>query len=90
MPDSVTLDITEARKRISQLEDLLKESPVVYVTRHDRRAFAVVNPEYLDVVRDTLEILSDPEALQALNDSLADVAAGRVVDHDDLKRELGL
>ncbi len=84
-----TLDISEARKQFSSLDQRLNEEPVVYITKHNRKVFAVVNLEYLSTVLETMEILSDPHALRMLEDSLEDIRQGRLHDHDDVEEELG-
>ena len=83
-----TLDISEARKAISQLSDRVQDKQVIWVTRHNKRAFAVVNPDLLEALLETMEILHDPETLKMLQQSLDDIRAGRLHDHEDVKREL--
>lgn len=82
------MDISEARKKFNTLDRDLQDDCVIYVTRHNKKAFAVVNVEYLTTVMETLEVLADPEALQLLQDSIADIRAGRVFDQDEVEREL--
>jgi PHD/YefM family antitoxin component YafN of YafNO toxin-antitoxin module len=84
-----TLEISEARKQLSSLDQRLREDRVIYITRHGDKAFAVVDLDYLSAVLETMEILSDPDALQMLHDSLADIRAGRLHDHNDIEKELG-
>jgi PHD/YefM family antitoxin component YafN of YafNO toxin-antitoxin module len=84
-----TLDISEARKKLSTIAERLHDERVIFVTRHSRKAFAVVDLDYLEAVMETMEILSDPETLQMLSKSIQDVKAGRVHDHDDVVKELG-
>ena len=83
-----TLDISEARKQFSQLDKRLREDRVIWITRHNKKAFAVVDTDLLQTVLETIEILSDPDALKMLQDGLRDVRAGRLYDHDDVKSEL--
>ena len=83
-----TLDISEARKQFNTLDERLRDKPVIVITRHNKDAFAVVDIEYLSTVMETLEILADPESLNMLQDSIADIRAGRLHDHEDVKREL--
>ena len=86
--ETSTLDISEARKLFSQLDSRLREERIIWITRHNKRAFAVVDSELLETVLETLEILSDPEATALLQKSIEDIRAGRLHDHDDVKREL--
>jgi PHD/YefM family antitoxin component YafN of YafNO toxin-antitoxin module len=85
----VTLDISEARKQLNTLDKKLEDQQVIVVTRHNKKAFAVVNLEYLSALIETLEIFTDPEATQMLSDSISDLRAGRVFDHGDVEKELG-
>lgn len=59
------------------------------VTRHIKKAFALVNLDYLSAVVETIEILNDPEAMRMLQESIEDIRAGRLHDHDDVEKELG-
>lgn len=84
-----TLDISEARKQLNSMDERLKDERVIYITRHNKRAFAVVNLDYFSAVLETLEVLADPDAVKMLADSIADIRAGRLHDHDDVEKELG-
>ena len=83
-----TLDISEARRQFSQLDKRLREDRVIWITRHNKKAFAVVDTDLLQTILETIEILSDPDALKMLQDGLRDVRAGRLYNHDDVKSEL--
>lgn len=84
-----TLDISEARKQLNTIDQRLKDERIIVVTRHNKKAFAVVDLEYMSAVLETVEILSDPEAMQMLQQSIEDIRAGRLHDHDDVEKELG-
>jgi PHD/YefM family antitoxin component YafN of YafNO toxin-antitoxin module len=84
-----TLDISEARKQLNSIDDKLKDQRVIAITRHNKKAFYVVDLEYFSAVLETIEILSDPDAMQMLEKSLADIRAGRVHNHDEVEEELG-
>ncbi len=83
-----TLDISEARKQLSSLDQRLREEHVITVTRHNKEAFAVVDYDFLQAVLETVEIMADPEAYAALQQGLRDAQAGRLHDHEAVKREL--
>lgn len=85
-----TLDISEARRRFNTLDRDLQERPVIYITRHSKSAFAVVDIEYLETIMETMEVLADGDARKLLEESIQDIQAGKLIDHDDLGRELGL
>ncbi|HEY3245628.1 MAG TPA: type II toxin-antitoxin system Phd/YefM family antitoxin [Phycisphaerae bacterium] len=83
-----TLDISDARKQLNTLDRRLREHRVIYITRHNKQAFVVVDSEYFSALLETLEVLADPEAIRMLQESIADIRAGRLHDHEDVKREL--
>lgn len=83
-----SIDISEARSQFSQLDERLKRERVIRVTRHKKDAFAIVDVEYLEALLETVEILSDPESMTLLAQSIADIQEGRLHDHEDVKREL--
>lgn len=84
-----TLDISEARKKLNSIDEQLKSDRVVYVTRHNKKAFAFVDLDFLSMVMETMQILADPEALRLLQESMEDIRLGRVHDHEDVEKELG-
>ena len=83
-----TLDISEARRQFSQLDKRLREDRVIWITRHNKKAFAIVDTDLLQTVLETIEILSDPDAFKMLQEGLRDIRAGRLHDHEDVKSEL--
>ena len=87
MPAAI-LDISEARKQFNTLDRRLKSERVLYVSRHGNQAFAVIDIDYLSALMETIEILSDPDAMQMLRESFNDVQEGRVYDQDDVRDEL--
>ena len=84
-----SLDISEARKRFNTIDRDLKDRPVIYITRHNREAFAIVDIDYLESVMETIEVLGDPEAMQMLNESLRAIERGELIDQEDVEKELG-
>ena len=83
-----SLDITEARRQFNKLDERLRDEHVIFITRHNQQAFAVVDIDYLSTVLETIEILSNPESYGMFLQSLEDIKAGRLHDHEDVKREL--
>ncbi len=83
-----TLDISEARKQLNTLDQRLRETPVITVTRYNKDAFVAVDVEFFSSIMETLEILADPETLEMLQRSLEDISKGRLHDHENVKREL--
>jgi PHD/YefM family antitoxin component YafN of YafNO toxin-antitoxin module len=88
MASAETLDISEARKQLNTLDQRLRQDRVIIITRHNKKAFVAVDLEYFAALMETLEIFSDPDAHKMLQDSIADIRAGRMHDHEDVKNEL--
>ena len=84
-----TLDITTARDKFNTLDSELRQKPVIYITRHGKEAFAVVDIEYLETMIETMEVLGDPEATRLLEDSVRAIEAGELIDQEDVEKELG-
>ena len=83
-----TIDITEARKRITQIDSQVKDNRVIKVTRRGKEVFAFVDIEYLSALLETIEIMKDPESYQMFMESLDDIRNGRLHDHEDVRREI--
>jgi PHD/YefM family antitoxin component YafN of YafNO toxin-antitoxin module len=50
----------------------------------------LMSSELYDTLVETLEVMSDPKAVETLRKSLADIEAGRVHTLDDVAARLGL
>lgn len=86
-----TIPFTEARAKLTDLLDEVNERHEhVVITRNGRPAGVVLSSDEYEALAETLEVLEDDEALEALRDSEADVRAGRVHSLEEVRRELGL
>ncbi len=56
----------------------------VVLTRNGRAAAAIMSPEDLEALEDTLELLSDPTALEEIDRARQEVARGKVVTAEEL------
>jgi prevent-host-death family protein len=86
-----TVPFSEARARLSELLDEVEQRHEhLVITRNGRPAAVVLSSDEFEALAETLEILGDPDTVQALRESEEDVAAGRVYSLEDVRRELGL
>lgn len=83
-----TMDISEARGAINSIDEKLRRARLIKVTRHKKDAFFFVDPDYLEALIETVNVLGDPEAMSMLARSIEDIKAGRLHDHEDVKKEL--
>ncbi|MGH3830614.1 MAG: type II toxin-antitoxin system Phd/YefM family antitoxin [Pseudonocardiaceae bacterium] len=61
----------------------------VTVTRHGRPVAVLLSPEDLESLEETLDILSQPGALEEIRQAAADAAAGRTVSVEEVRAEFG-
>jgi len=80
------------RQRLTGINRELQKSPgtVVRVTHRGKPSLAVMSAELYDTIVETLDVMSDPKAAEALRGSLADIEAGRVRSLDEVARRLHL
>ena len=84
-----TVPVREFRKNLSQLlSDVADRRGHVLVSRHGRPAAALVPVDEYEALEETAEILSDPDALAALEQGLAELARNETVKLEDLRRDL--
>jgi len=84
-----TVPVREFRKNLSRLlSDVADRRDHVLVSRHGKPAAALVPVDEYEALEETAEILSDPDALAALEEGLAELARNEIVGLEDLRREL--
>jgi antitoxin YefM len=84
-----TVPVREFRRNLSRLlSDVADRRDHVLVSRHGRPAAALVPVDEYEALEETAEILSDPDALAALEAGLAELERGETVSLEDLRREL--
>ena len=84
-----TVGVRELRSNLSQLlSDVADRRDHVLVTRNGRPAAVLVPIDEYDALEETAEVLSDPDALAALEAGLGELERGETITLDDLRREL--
>jgi prevent-host-death family protein len=87
MTDAV-LPLAEIKKRLSEIVDRVEgHHERVVLTRNGRPAAVIMSPDDLESLEETLAILSDPEALAAIREAEEDLAAGRFITGEELRRQ---
>ena len=83
---SETLPLAKVKSRFSEKVDRVDHThDRIIVTRNGRPAAVLISPEELDSLEDTLELLSDPDAMHELDESRQAYAAGDFVTGDELR-----
>jgi len=82
--------VGDARDHFSELiAEVERTHERVTVTRHGRPVAVLLSPEDLESLEETLDILSQPGALEEIRESAQDVAAGRMVSIEEVRAEFG-
>jgi antitoxin YefM len=86
------LTISEARKALLDLPEKLEQGPerAISITRRGRPVLAVMPWDLYESIMETLDVLSDPELVSILRESLDDLQHGRLVSNEEAKTRLGL
>lgn len=83
--------LAEVKAHLSSYVDQVEQQHErVVITRNGRPAAMLISPDELEALEDTLDLLSDPEAMAELAEAKADIAAGRVIGADELRASYGL
>ncbi len=81
--------VREFRSRLSEfLDDVADRRDHILVTRNGRPAAALVPIDEYQALEETAEILSDPDAVAAIEAGLADLNRGDAVPLDSLRADL--
>jgi antitoxin YefM len=83
---SETLPLANVKSRFSEMVDRVEHThDRIIVTRNGRPAAVLISPEELESLEDTLELLSDPDAMRQLAESRQAYAAGDFVTGEELR-----
>jgi prevent-host-death family protein len=83
---SETLSLATVKSKFSEMVDRVEHThDRIIVTRNGRPAAVLISPEELESLEDTLELLSDPDAMRQLDESRQAYAAGDFVTGDELR-----
>jgi prevent-host-death family protein len=85
------IPISEARAKLPQLVDQASTlARTTYITVKGKVKAAIVDARELELMEETLEVLSNPETMKAIEQGKKDIKAGRLISLEDVKNELGL
>ena len=80
-----TLPLSEVKARLSEIADEVDRTHErVHVTRNGREFVVLLSAEDLDSLEATIELLSDPAAMQRVREAEAAVAAGDLTHAEEM------
>jgi antitoxin YefM len=81
-----TLPLAEIKARLSEIVDRVeRRHDRVTLTRNGRPAAVLISPDDLEALEDTLEILSNPDAIREIEQARREIARGEVISADELR-----
>jgi len=85
---SETLPLASVKSKFSEMVDRVEHThDRIIVTRNGRPAAVLISPEELESLEDTLELLSDPDAMQQLKESRQAFEAGDFITGEELRHQ---
>ena len=87
--DMAELNMVDARRELTRLPERLSSTPAtVTVTRRGKPVLAIMTWEDYEAIVETLEILSNEEAVGQLRRSIQEVKEGKTVSWEAAKAQL--
>ncbi|SRR6266568_3446197 len=84
-----TMTVTDAKARLSELVAAVATThDHVEITRNGEPAAVLVSVDELATLRETIALLSDPEAVAEIREAQQDIAAGRVTPAEDIREAM--
>lgn len=84
-----TIPLADAKARLSAVLDEVRDTHErVVITRNGRPEAVIMAVSDLEALEETLDLLSTPGAVEQIRQAEADIAAGKAVDADELRRLL--
>lgn len=82
-----SVPLGEVRNRLSEyVSDVERTHARITITRHGHPAAVLISSDELAALEETIEVLRTPGAAASISEGLADAAAGRFVDNDELRK----
>ena len=83
-----TLSATSVRKQFFQMLDFAEvPGSSVTITREGHPPMVLMTQDEVEGWKETLEIMSDPELVKAINEGIEDMKAGRVIPWETVKKK---
>jgi len=85
---SEILPLASVKAKFSEMVDRVEHTrDRIIITRNGRPVAVLISPKELESLEDTLELLSDPDAIRQLDESRRAYAAGDFITGDELRSQ---
>ena len=82
------MTITEARKKITSLQQTMNYDDTISITNHGKEVFALLRWDTYECIQETLEILADEQLIKDLSTGLKQINENKLVDFEAFKAGL--
>ncbi|HKL86631.1 MAG TPA: type II toxin-antitoxin system Phd/YefM family antitoxin [Treponemataceae bacterium] len=82
------MSISEARKKITSLENELDYNETISITNHGKEVFALLRWETYESIAETLEILTDEDFTSDLKTGIQQLKNNELIDFEEFKKSL--
>ena len=82
------MTITDARKRITSLENTMDYDETISITNHGKKVFALLRWDTYECIQETLEILADEQLSKDLAIGIQQINENKLVDFETFKAGL--
>ncbi len=82
------MTITEARKKITSLENTMNYDDTISITNHGKEVFALLRWDTYECIQETLEILSDEQMVKDLATGIKQIKENKLIDFEEFKAGL--
>jgi len=77
------VNVSDFRQNLAaHLDEVENSRAPLFVTRNNRKAMVVMSEEEYESMMETLHLTSNPANAQLLRESIAEMNAGKLVEHD--------
>jgi len=85
------MTISKARNDLAILPGQLKDSFCpLKITEHGKPVMALMHWDFYESLKETMEVVSDNEAMKSLRKSIRDIKEGRTYSTKEVEKRLGL
>jgi antitoxin YefM len=84
-----TMPLADVKAHLSAVLDEVRDTHErVVITRNGRPEAVILAVSDLEALEETLALLATPRAVEEIRQAEADIAAGKAIDADELRRQL--
>lgn len=84
------IPVTDLQRKAAQILSSLEDNEPVVITQRGRASAVLISATRYSEIEHDLQMLDDLELLQLTEQAEIDIAEGKTISHEDVKKRLGL